>query len=164
MVMPIKELLARDAKRNIGAELLQAAREMNAGLGKVAYRIKVPKTTTPPAITAIRMSYDKSTHSLYLHLADRASVDSNEVADGIALDYDADGVAVGIDIQQGVRCTYLEIDDILQIHLSDKPAVRTVSPNWHVNLSYADDGSLVAMELLDAKQLGLPPRYFSDTA
>jgi hypothetical protein len=46
--MPLteKELLARDAKRDIGAELLQSAREMSAGLGKVAYRIKVPNATT----------------------------------------------------------------------------------------------------------------------
>lgn len=46
--MPLteKELLARDAKRDIGAELLQAARELNAGLGKVSYRIKVPNATT----------------------------------------------------------------------------------------------------------------------
>ncbi len=50
--MPLteKELLARDAKRDIGAELLQAVREMNAGLGKVSYRIKVPNATTLAAI------------------------------------------------------------------------------------------------------------------
>lgn len=161
MVMPIKELLARDARRNIGAELLQAAREMNAGLGKVAYRIKVPNATTLPAT---RVSYCKSAHSLYLHLTDRASAKSDKVADGIVVDYDADGVVAGIDIQHGARCTYFEKDDILQIRLADKPVTRTVSPNWHVNLSYADDGTLVAIELLDAKQQGLPPRYFSDTA
>jgi hypothetical protein len=46
--MPLteKELLARDAKRDIGAELLQAVSEINAGLGKVSYRIKVPNATT----------------------------------------------------------------------------------------------------------------------
>jgi hypothetical protein len=50
--MPLteKELLARDAKRDIGAELLQAVREMNAGLGKVSYRIKVPNATTLAAM------------------------------------------------------------------------------------------------------------------
>jgi uncharacterized protein YuzE len=161
--MPLteKELLERDAKRDIGAELLQSAREINAGLGKVAYRIKAPHATKPDAI---RVSYDKSTHSLYLHLAGRASVDSDEVASGIVVDCDADGAVVGIDIQHGAPCTYLEKDDVLQIQLSDKPVVRTVSPNWHVNLSYADDGSLAAIELLDAKQLGLPPQYFGNTA
>ena len=50
--MPLteKELLTRDAKRDIGAELLQAVREMNAGLGKVSYRIKVPNATTLAAM------------------------------------------------------------------------------------------------------------------
>ncbi|MCL2635960.1 MAG: helix-turn-helix domain-containing protein [Betaproteobacteria bacterium] len=32
-----KELLERDAKRDIGAELLEAARQMKAGKGRVAY-------------------------------------------------------------------------------------------------------------------------------
>jgi hypothetical protein len=50
--MPLteKELLARDAKRDIGAELLLSARQLNAGLGKVAYRIKVPNATTLAAM------------------------------------------------------------------------------------------------------------------
>ena len=44
--MPRKQVLERDAERDIGAELLQSVREMNAGLGKVSYRIKVPNATT----------------------------------------------------------------------------------------------------------------------
>jgi hypothetical protein len=47
MVMLRKQLLARDAKRDIGAELLLSARQLNAGLGKVACRIKVPNATLP---------------------------------------------------------------------------------------------------------------------
>jgi hypothetical protein len=50
MPLPEKELLARDAKRDIGAELLQAARELNAGLGKVSYRIKARNATTLAAM------------------------------------------------------------------------------------------------------------------
>lgn len=50
MPMTEKELLKRDAKRDMGAELLQSAREMNAGLGKVSYRIKVPNVTTLAAM------------------------------------------------------------------------------------------------------------------
>ncbi len=49
MVMPRKQLLARDAKRDIGAEMLLSVRQLNAGLGKVAYRIKVPNASTPAA-------------------------------------------------------------------------------------------------------------------
>jgi uncharacterized protein YuzE len=114
----------------------------------------------------MRISYDKATDALYLHLADRASVDSDEVASGIVVDNDADGLAVGIDIQQAshtlglhnqaVKCTYLDKDDVLKIRLSVKPVMRVVSPDWHANLSYADDDSLVEIELLDAKQVGMP--------
>ncbi len=110
----------------------------------------------------MKISYDKATDALYLHLADRVSVDSDEVANGIVLDSDGNGVAVGIDIQQAsqtlgrqnqaVQCSYVGADDVLHIRLSDKPVVRVVSPDWHANLSYANDGSLVEIELLDAKQ------------
>jgi uncharacterized protein YuzE len=114
----------------------------------------------------MKISYDKATDALYLHLAERASVDTDEVANGIVVDCDADGLPVGIDIQQAshtlgphnpaVQCTYLGKDDVLQIRLSDQPVVRVVSPDWHANLSYADDGSLIEIELLNAKQAGIP--------
>ena len=47
----------------------------------------------------MKISYDKATDSLYIHLADRASVDSDEVKDGVVLDFDASGALVGIDVQ-----------------------------------------------------------------
>jgi uncharacterized protein YuzE len=47
----------------------------------------------------MKISYDKATDSLYIHLADRPSVDSDEVNDGVVLDFDADGALVGIDAQ-----------------------------------------------------------------
>ena len=47
----------------------------------------------------MKISYDKATDSLYIHLSDRASVDSDEVTDGVVLDYDANGALVGIDVQ-----------------------------------------------------------------
>ncbi len=47
----------------------------------------------------MKISYDKATDSLYIHLADRPSVDSNEVNDGVVLDFDANGALVGIDLQ-----------------------------------------------------------------
>jgi putative transcriptional regulator len=45
--MPIteKQLLARDAKRDIGAELLLSVRQMKAGKGKVVARVDVPAVT-----------------------------------------------------------------------------------------------------------------------
>jgi uncharacterized protein YuzE len=47
----------------------------------------------------MKISYDKATDSLYIHLADRPSVDSSEVNDGVVLDFDANGALVGIDLQ-----------------------------------------------------------------
>jgi len=47
----------------------------------------------------MRLNYDATTDSLYIHLSERPSVDSDEVADGVVLDYDAAGSLVGIDVQ-----------------------------------------------------------------
>lgn len=47
----------------------------------------------------MKLSYDPATDSLYIHLSERASVDSQEVSDGVVLDYDANHVLVGIDLQ-----------------------------------------------------------------
>jgi uncharacterized protein YuzE len=48
----------------------------------------------------MKILYDKATDSLYIHLADRASVDSDEVKDGVVMDLDANGALVGIDVQR----------------------------------------------------------------
>jgi uncharacterized protein YuzE len=45
------------------------------------------------------ISYDKVTDSLYIHLANRASVESDEVKDGVVLDFDANGALIGINVQ-----------------------------------------------------------------
>jgi uncharacterized protein YuzE len=42
---------------------------------------------------------DPNPCSLYIHLADRPSVGSDEVNDGVVLDFDANGALVGIDVQ-----------------------------------------------------------------
>lgn len=48
-------------------------------------------------------------------------------------------------------------DDILQIRMSDKPIVREVSQDWHTHISYAEDGSVVEVVVLDAHRQGLLP-------
>ena len=50
-------------------------------------------------MNAMKISYDQATDSLYIHLSDRASVESDEVQDGVVLDVDANGALVGIDLQ-----------------------------------------------------------------
>ena len=79
------------------------------------------------------------------------------------VDYDLDGIAVGMDMQrvshtigvknEGVQCSYLENEGTLHIRLTDKPVVRETSPNWHTNISYSADGSLVEVVLLDLSSL-----------
>jgi len=47
----------------------------------------------------VKLSYDIETDSLYIHLSETPSADSDEVADGIVLDFSASGALVGIDVQ-----------------------------------------------------------------
>lgn len=47
----------------------------------------------------MKLNYDAATDSLYIHLSERASIDSDEVAEGVVLDFDENGALVGIDVQ-----------------------------------------------------------------
>ena len=64
----------------------------------------------------MKISYDKATDSLYIHLGDRASVDSDEVKDGVVLDFDANDALVGIDVQHAS-----ERADLSNLSLSKMP-------------------------------------------
>lgn len=46
----------------------------------------------------MKLHYYAETDSLYISLSSTPSTDSDEVADGVVLDYDTDGRLVGIDI------------------------------------------------------------------
>lgn len=61
----------------------------------------------------MRLNYDATTDSLYIHLSERQSVDSDEVAEGVVLDYDENGNVVGIDLQHASRKCDLKV---LQLH------------------------------------------------
>lgn len=69
----------------------------------------------------MKISYDKATDSLYIHLSDRPSVDSDEVNDGVVLDYDENGTLVGIDVQHAsqradirkLAISHLPLDELL---------------------------------------------------
>ena len=63
-----------------------------------------------------------------------------------------------------MKSIYFESDDIRQIRVSDKPIVREVSQDWNTNISYAEDGSIVEIVLLDAKKEGLLPLEFRKAA
>ena len=51
----------------------------------------------------MKISYFPDTDSLYIDLAARPSADSQEVAPGVVLDFDADGAVVGIDIEDASK-------------------------------------------------------------
>ena len=63
-----------------------------------------------------------------------------------------------------MKSNYFEKDDILEIRVSDKPIVREVSQDWHTHISYAEDGTIVEIVLLDAKKEGLMPMEFRKAA
>jgi len=63
----------------------------------------------------MRLSYDVATDSLYIHLNDTPAVDSDEVVDGVVLDYAADGALVGIDVQHA--STKADIRHLVISHL-----------------------------------------------
>jgi len=46
----------------------------------------------------MKLNYYPETDSLYIALSPNPSADSDEVVDGVVLDFDADGRLVGIDI------------------------------------------------------------------
>ena len=48
----------------------------------------------------MKFHYYPETDALYIDLVARTSVDSQEVAPGVVLDFDAEGNVVGIDIDQ----------------------------------------------------------------
>ncbi len=63
-----------------------------------------------------------------------------------------------------MKAIYFEKDDIFQIRVSDKAIVREVSQDWNTNISYAEDGTVVEIVLLDAKKEGLLPLEYRHAA
>lgn len=69
----------------------------------------------------MKFHYYPETDSLYVSLLDQPSVDSQEVASGIVLDFDAEGHLVGLDIDgasQVVDLSKLEASSLPIVSLS----------------------------------------------
>ncbi len=63
----------------------------------------------------MKFNYYPETDSLYISLSDKGSVDSQEIAQNIVLDFDEEGNLVGIDIDQAsltVDLTRLEAQSL----------------------------------------------------
>ena len=56
-----------------------------------------------------------------------------------------------------MRTTYYDEEDILVLHLSDKPIVREASQDWNTHISYAADGTIVEMVFLEVSEQGVLP-------
>ena len=56
----------------------------------------------------MKLNYYPKTDSLYITLSEQPSVESEEISEGILLDYDADGKLVGIDIDNASHKVEME--------------------------------------------------------
>lgn len=56
-----------------------------------------------------------------------------------------------------MRTIYHEADDILVIQLTDKNIVRETSQDWNTHISYAEDGTIVEVVILEASKQGAWP-------
>ena len=65
---------------------------------------------------------------------------------------------------RAMRTTYDEDDDILVLHLSDKPITKELSQDWNTHISYADDGTIVEIVILEASKQGAWPLLRSHAA
>ena len=65
----------------------------------------------------MKLKYYRETDSLYIELSGAPGADSQEVSEGIVLDYDADGSIVGIDIDNASHKI-----DLREVILSKLPA------------------------------------------
>ncbi len=56
----------------------------------------------------MKLNYYPETDSLYINLSEQPSVESQEISEGIFLDYDAEGKLVGIDIDNASHKVEME--------------------------------------------------------
>jgi uncharacterized protein YuzE len=63
----------------------------------------------------MKLNYFPDTDSLYIDLSNRRSVESQEVSEGVVLDYDGDGNLVGIDIDHASR--KLDLHELVTNHI-----------------------------------------------
>lgn len=69
----------------------------------------------------MKVNYYPETDTLYIDLSEQASVESEEIADGIVLDYDAAGNVVGMEIEGASKKVQL---DRLEVSNVPGPVVR----------------------------------------
>jgi uncharacterized protein YuzE len=63
----------------------------------------------------MKLNYFPDTDSLYIDLSERPSVESQEVSEGVVLDYDAEGNLAGIDIDHA--SSKLNLHELVTKHI-----------------------------------------------
>jgi uncharacterized protein YuzE len=63
----------------------------------------------------LKLSYYPETDSLYIDLSSKPSTESQEVSDGVVLDYDVEGNLTGIDIDHASR--KLDLRELITSHI-----------------------------------------------
>jgi uncharacterized protein YuzE len=63
----------------------------------------------------MKLHYYKDTDSLYIDLSSRVSANSEEISDGLVVDYDEAGSIVGIDIQHASQ--RIDLSSVETTHL-----------------------------------------------
>jgi uncharacterized protein YuzE len=71
----------------------------------------------------MRISYDEKTDSLYVRLKERPYYESDEVKEGVLLDYDKKGNLVGIEILDASG--YLSRDELASVTYNVDKAITT---------------------------------------
>ena len=69
----------------------------------------------------MKLHYYSETDSLYIDLSEKPSADSQEIAPGIVLDFDQEGMLVGIDVDrvsQSISLSNVEIESLPLANLS----------------------------------------------
>lgn len=67
----------------------------------------------------MKFNYYPETDSLYIDLSERTSVDSQEIAPGVVIDFDAQGNIVGIDIDHASKIIDLSRLEANSLPLAD---------------------------------------------
>ena len=80
-----------------------------------------PQRIPGSAVQTVKLNYYSETDSLYIDLSHRPSVESQEVSEGVVLDYDGDGNLVGIDIDHASR--KLDLRELVTTHIPLKAKV-----------------------------------------
>ncbi|WP_234571941.1 DUF2283 domain-containing protein [Rhodohalobacter sp. 614A] len=75
----------------------------------------------------MKVNYYPDTDSLYIDLSSNPSANSEEVSEGIVIDYDADGNIVGIDIDNASKKIDLEDLSFSKIPFKKNPVSDSIT-------------------------------------